>query len=163
MLVELHATQNHDYVIISGARRKEQRWDPHENEQIVPEGLCCTSISQWLLMHCHNPVCYQQYTRCFNKKTPTQVFFSILEENDHICSEIFVRIWSLYSWRLQNIRVFTSYFSKIPHLWYTDEQYGSFLMNVYSYLIKPHCSLSGLNGVGKNLQNTGITLECFCC
>jgi len=32
--------QNHDYVIISGARRKEQRWDPHENEQIVPEGLC---------------------------------------------------------------------------------------------------------------------------
>lgn len=28
---------NHDYVIISGARRKEQRWDPHENEQIVPE------------------------------------------------------------------------------------------------------------------------------
>jgi len=31
--------QNHDYVIISGARRKEQRWDPHQNEQIVPEGL----------------------------------------------------------------------------------------------------------------------------
>jgi len=29
--------QNHDYVILSGARRKEQRWDPHENEQIVPE------------------------------------------------------------------------------------------------------------------------------
>ncbi|ESN98817.1 hypothetical protein HELRODRAFT_155902 [Helobdella robusta] len=28
---------NHDYVIICGARRKEQRWDPHENEQIVPE------------------------------------------------------------------------------------------------------------------------------
>lgn len=28
---------NHDYVIISGARRKEQRWDPKENEQIVPE------------------------------------------------------------------------------------------------------------------------------
>jgi coiled-coil domain-containing protein 130 len=30
--------QNHDYVIISGARRKEQRWDPTENGQIVPEG-----------------------------------------------------------------------------------------------------------------------------
>ena len=30
--------QNHDYVILEGARRKEQRWDPHENEQIVPEG-----------------------------------------------------------------------------------------------------------------------------
>ncbi|XP_041357617.1 coiled-coil domain-containing protein 130 homolog [Gigantopelta aegis] len=29
--------QNHDYVILSGARRKEQRWDPKENEQIVPE------------------------------------------------------------------------------------------------------------------------------
>ena len=29
--------QNHDYVIISGARRKEQRWDPKENEQVVPE------------------------------------------------------------------------------------------------------------------------------
>ncbi|ELT97877.1 hypothetical protein CAPTEDRAFT_94947, partial [Capitella teleta] len=28
---------NHDYVIISGARRKEQRWDPKDNEQIVPE------------------------------------------------------------------------------------------------------------------------------
>ena len=29
--------QNHDYVIICGARRKEQRWDPKENEQVVPE------------------------------------------------------------------------------------------------------------------------------
>ncbi|KAK3580942.1 hypothetical protein CHS0354_006967 [Potamilus streckersoni] len=29
--------KNHDYVIVSGARRKEQRWDPKENEQIVPE------------------------------------------------------------------------------------------------------------------------------
>ncbi|GAB1601134.1 coiled-coil domain-containing protein 130-like [Argonauta hians] len=29
--------KNHDYVILSGARRKEQRWDPKENEQIVPE------------------------------------------------------------------------------------------------------------------------------
>lgn len=29
--------QNHDYVILNGARRKEQRWDPKENEQIVPE------------------------------------------------------------------------------------------------------------------------------
>lgn len=28
---------NHDYVITTGARRKEQRWDPKENEQIVPE------------------------------------------------------------------------------------------------------------------------------
>ena len=28
----------HDYVITSGARRKEQRWDPKENEQVVPEG-----------------------------------------------------------------------------------------------------------------------------
>ena len=23
---------------MSGARRKEQRWDPKENEQVVPEG-----------------------------------------------------------------------------------------------------------------------------
>lgn len=29
--------KNHDYVILFGARRKEQRWDPKENEQIVPE------------------------------------------------------------------------------------------------------------------------------
>lgn len=29
--------KNHDYVILVGARRKEQRWDPHANEQIVPE------------------------------------------------------------------------------------------------------------------------------
>ncbi|XP_076440746.1 coiled-coil domain-containing protein 130 homolog [Babylonia areolata] len=29
--------KNHDYVILQGARRKEQRWDPRENEQIVPE------------------------------------------------------------------------------------------------------------------------------
>ncbi|KAL3869786.1 hypothetical protein ACJMK2_042423 [Sinanodonta woodiana] len=29
--------KNHDYVIVTGARRKEQRWDPKENEQIVPE------------------------------------------------------------------------------------------------------------------------------
>ncbi|XP_046327927.2 coiled-coil domain-containing protein 130 homolog [Haliotis rufescens] len=29
--------KNHDYVILNGARRKEQRWDPKENEQIVPE------------------------------------------------------------------------------------------------------------------------------
>ena len=33
--------QNHDYVILEGARRKEQRWDPRENEQIVPEGKWC--------------------------------------------------------------------------------------------------------------------------
>jgi coiled-coil domain-containing protein 130 len=29
--------KNHDYVIISGAKRKEQRWDMGENEQIVTE------------------------------------------------------------------------------------------------------------------------------
>ncbi|CAG2202464.1 CCDC130 [Mytilus edulis] len=29
--------KNHDYVILCGARRKEQRWDPKDNEQIVPE------------------------------------------------------------------------------------------------------------------------------
>uniref|UniRef100_A0A0B7AM81 Splicing factor YJU2 n=1 Tax=Arion vulgaris TaxID=1028688 RepID=A0A0B7AM81_9EUPU len=29
--------KNHDYVILSGARRKEQRWDPVANEQVVPE------------------------------------------------------------------------------------------------------------------------------
>lgn len=28
---------NLDYVIVSGARRQENRWDPFENEQIVPE------------------------------------------------------------------------------------------------------------------------------
>lgn len=29
--------QNLDYVIVSGARRQENRWDPTENGQIVPE------------------------------------------------------------------------------------------------------------------------------
>ncbi|RUS83082.1 hypothetical protein EGW08_009168 [Elysia chlorotica] len=29
--------KNHDYVILSGARRKEQRWDPVANGQIMPE------------------------------------------------------------------------------------------------------------------------------
>ncbi|KAL4236251.1 hypothetical protein ACF0H5_004638 [Mactra antiquata] len=29
--------KNHDYVILEGARRKEQRWDPKENEQIETE------------------------------------------------------------------------------------------------------------------------------
>ena len=29
---------NLDYVIISGAKRKEQRWDMGENEQIVTDG-----------------------------------------------------------------------------------------------------------------------------
>ncbi|XP_045159726.2 coiled-coil domain-containing protein 130 homolog [Mercenaria mercenaria] len=29
--------KNHDYVVLEGARRKEQRWDPKENEQIVTE------------------------------------------------------------------------------------------------------------------------------
>ncbi|KAG7210783.1 hypothetical protein KM043_012276 [Ampulex compressa] len=28
---------NLDYVIVSGARRQENRWDPKENEQVVPE------------------------------------------------------------------------------------------------------------------------------
>lgn len=29
--------QNLDYVIVSGARRQENRWDPLQNEQVVPE------------------------------------------------------------------------------------------------------------------------------
>lgn len=29
--------QNLDYVIVSGARRQENRWDPTDNGQIVPE------------------------------------------------------------------------------------------------------------------------------
>lgn len=29
--------QNLDYVIVSGARRQENRWDPTENGQVVPE------------------------------------------------------------------------------------------------------------------------------
>lgn len=29
--------QNLDYVIVSGAKRQENRWDPKENEQVVPE------------------------------------------------------------------------------------------------------------------------------
>jgi coiled-coil domain-containing protein 130 len=28
---------NLDYVIVSGARRQEHRWDPTQNEQVVPE------------------------------------------------------------------------------------------------------------------------------
>jgi len=34
-LISFH--QNLDYVIVSGARRQENRWDPKQNEQIVPE------------------------------------------------------------------------------------------------------------------------------
>lgn len=30
--------QNLDYVILDGARRQERRWDPTQNEQVVPEG-----------------------------------------------------------------------------------------------------------------------------
>lgn len=30
-------SQNLDYVIVSGARRQENRWDPTQNEQVVPE------------------------------------------------------------------------------------------------------------------------------
>lgn len=29
--------QTSEYIIVSGARRQENRWDPNENEQIVPE------------------------------------------------------------------------------------------------------------------------------
>ncbi len=29
--------KNLDYVILNGARRQEQRWDPTDNEQVVPE------------------------------------------------------------------------------------------------------------------------------
>lgn len=29
-----------DYVIVSGARRKEERWDMAENEQILTTGTC---------------------------------------------------------------------------------------------------------------------------
>jgi coiled-coil domain-containing protein 130 len=29
--------QTSEYIIVSGARRQENRWDPHENEQIVPD------------------------------------------------------------------------------------------------------------------------------
>jgi len=36
--------QNLDYVIESGARRKEQRWNMAENEQIVTEGMSNFSI-----------------------------------------------------------------------------------------------------------------------
>lgn len=27
--------QNLDYVVLSGGRRQERRWDPHENEQVL--------------------------------------------------------------------------------------------------------------------------------
>lgn len=30
--------QNFDYVILEGARRKNQKWDPEENEQVVIAG-----------------------------------------------------------------------------------------------------------------------------
>jgi coiled-coil domain-containing protein 130 len=29
--------QTSEYIIVSGARRQENRWDPKENEQVVPE------------------------------------------------------------------------------------------------------------------------------
>lgn len=35
---EFYFFQNHDYVIVSGARRKEQRWKPEENGQVATEG-----------------------------------------------------------------------------------------------------------------------------
>lgn len=36
---------NCDYVIVSGARRKEERWDMAENEQILTtgKGFCCNT------------------------------------------------------------------------------------------------------------------------
>lgn len=36
-LIKLSLFQNLDYVIVSGARRQENRWDPTQNEQVVPE------------------------------------------------------------------------------------------------------------------------------
>lgn len=37
MLIKIIFFQNLDYVIQSGARRQENRWDPLQNDQIVPE------------------------------------------------------------------------------------------------------------------------------
>lgn len=34
--------QNFDYVIVSGARRQENRWDPTQNGQVVPEDKATT-------------------------------------------------------------------------------------------------------------------------
>lgn len=31
------SSKNLDYVIVSGARRQENRWDPTQNDQVVPE------------------------------------------------------------------------------------------------------------------------------
>lgn len=31
---------NCDYVIVSGARRKEERWDPRDSAQVLPTGEC---------------------------------------------------------------------------------------------------------------------------
>ena len=34
--------KNHDYQILNGARRQERRWDPTQNEQVVPEDKSTT-------------------------------------------------------------------------------------------------------------------------
>ena len=39
LISKLHAycLQTFEYIVVSGARRQENRWDPTENEQVVPE------------------------------------------------------------------------------------------------------------------------------
>ena len=40
-------------MILSGARRKEQRWDPKENEQIETEGMNLYGLSQKTIHNLH--------------------------------------------------------------------------------------------------------------
>lgn len=47
--------KNLDYVIVSGARRQERRWDPTENEQVVPEDKGVSSRATVIVderLHC---------------------------------------------------------------------------------------------------------------
>ena len=46
--------KNLDYEIMRGARRQERRWDPTENEQVVPEDKEVSSVgpeTHWLRTH----------------------------------------------------------------------------------------------------------------
>ena len=50
--------KNLDYVILSGAKRKEERWDMGENEQIVTDGIIFINIFLIILNRNFDDVCF---------------------------------------------------------------------------------------------------------
>ena len=50
--------KNLDYVILSGAKRKEERWDMGENEQIVTDGIIFINIFLIILNQNFDDVCF---------------------------------------------------------------------------------------------------------